>query len=119
MTKTKTAVANKLVKLGKFCLYSASLRARTLSVRVMSKCKSAMMAPSNSVPLPVLMVVGKKAFHMIVSQMLVAMKREMPDPRLYPFCSSLSNVSTMRPEHKSCAMIKMALPAPMRLLHLF
>jgi len=35
---------------------------------------SAMMAPSNSVPLPVLIVVGENAFQMIVSQMLVAMK---------------------------------------------
>lgn len=42
-----------------------------------------MMAPSNSVPLPVLIVVGENAFQMIVSQMLVAMKREMPDPSPY------------------------------------
>lgn len=34
-----------------------------------------------SVPLPVLTVVGLKAFHTIVSQMLVAMKREIPEPR--------------------------------------
>ena len=39
---------------------------------------NAIRAPSNSVPLPVLMVVGEKAFQMIDSQMLVAMKREMP-----------------------------------------
>lgn len=42
-----------------------------------------MMAPSNSVPLPVLMVVGEKAFQMIVSQMFVAMNNEIPDPRPY------------------------------------
>ena len=35
---------------------------------------------SNSVPLPVLMVVGEKAFQMMLSQILVAMKREIPDP---------------------------------------
>lgn len=33
------------------------------------------------IPLPVLTVVGLKAFHTIVSQMLVAMKREIPEPR--------------------------------------
>lgn len=42
-----------------------------------------MMAPSNSVPLPVLIVVGENAFQMIVSQMFVAMNSEMPDPRPY------------------------------------
>ena len=41
-----------------------------------------MTAPSNSVPRPVLMVVGEKAFQMMVSQMLVAMKSEMPEPRV-------------------------------------
>lgn len=35
---------------------------------------------SNSVPRPVLMVVGEKDFHTIVSQMLVAMNNEMPEP---------------------------------------
>ena len=35
---------------------------------------------SNSVPLPVLMVVGEKAFHIILSQILVAINREIPDP---------------------------------------
>lgn len=32
-------------------------------------------------PLPVLTVVGLKAFHTMVSQMLVAMNKEMPEPR--------------------------------------
>lgn len=40
-----------------------------------------MRAPSNSGPRPVLTVVGEKAFHTIDSQMLVAMKRLMPEPR--------------------------------------
>ena len=35
--------------------------------------------------LPVLMVVGENAFQMIDSQILVAMKREIPEPRPYPF----------------------------------
>lgn len=34
-----------------------------------------------NVPLPVLMVVGLKAFQTMVSQMLVAIKREIPDPK--------------------------------------
>lgn len=42
-----------------------------------------MMAPSNSVPRPVLMVVGEKAFQIMVSQMLVAMNSEIPEPRPY------------------------------------
>lgn len=37
------------------------------------------------VPLPVFTVVGLKAFHTMVSQMLVAMKREIPEPKPYPF----------------------------------
>ena len=40
-----------------------------------------MIAPSNSVPFPVLIVVGEKAFQIMFSQMLVAMKREIPEPR--------------------------------------
>lgn len=39
-----------------------------------------MIAPSNSVPLPVFTVAGENAFHTIVSQIFVAMKREIPDP---------------------------------------
>lgn len=33
------------------------------------------------VPLPVFTVVGLKAFHTMVSQMLVAIKREIPEPK--------------------------------------
>lgn len=54
-----------------------------MSGLVIMRWNSAMMAPSNSVPLPVLIVVGENAFQIIVSQMLVAMNREMPDPRPY------------------------------------
>jgi len=36
---------------------------------------------SKDLPRPVLTVAGLKAFHTIVSQMFVAMKREIPDPR--------------------------------------
>ena len=52
--------------------------------------------------LPVLIVAGLNDFHTIVSQMLVAMKREMPEPRPYPFWSSSSNSRTTRPAHSSC-----------------
>jgi len=38
-------------------------------------------APSNSVPRPVFTVAGENDFQTMVSQMLVAMKREIPDPR--------------------------------------
>jgi hypothetical protein len=44
---------------------------------VASKWKRAIIAPSNSVPRPVLMVAGLNAFHTIVSQILVAIKREI------------------------------------------
>jgi hypothetical protein len=40
-----------------------------------------MIAPSNSVPRPVLMVVGENAFHTMFSQMLVAMNNEIPEPK--------------------------------------
>jgi len=48
---------------------------------VRRKWKRAMMAPSNSAPCSVLIVIGEKDFHRMISQMLVAMKREIPDPR--------------------------------------
>lgn len=38
-------------------------------------------AEDGPLPLPVLTVVGLKAFHTMVSQMLVAMNREIPEPR--------------------------------------
>ena len=63
---------------------------RTLSVRVMSRWKSAMMAPSNSAPRPVLMVVGEKAFQMMFSQMFVAMNSEIPEPSPYLMDTSIS-----------------------------
>ena len=53
-------------------------------------------------PRPVLTVVGLKAFHTMVSQILVAMKREMPEPKPYPFCRSSSKSRTIKPATKSC-----------------
>lgn len=54
-------------------------------------------------PLPVLTVVGLKAFHTMVSQMLVAMNKEIPEPRPYPFWSSSSSSRTIMPATNSCA----------------
>jgi hypothetical protein len=52
---------------------------------VIKEWKRAIMAPSYSVPISVLVVIGEKAFQTMVSQILVAMKREIPDPNPYPF----------------------------------
>lgn len=52
-------------------------------------------------PRPVFTVVGLNAFHTMVSQILVAMKREMPEPRPYPFWSSSSKSRTIKPATKS------------------
>lgn len=65
-----------------------------------------MMAPSNSVPWSVLIVTGEKLFHRMVSQMLVAMKREIPDPNPYPFYNNSSSISTMKPAMNNWKMIK-------------
>jgi hypothetical protein len=43
-------------------------------------------------------VIGEKDFHMIVSQMLIAMKREIPEsPIPYPLASNSSNKITITP----------------------
>jgi len=52
---------------------------------VNKKWNKAIMAPSNSAPFSVLMVIGENDFQRMISQMLVAMKSEIPDPRPYPF----------------------------------
>ena len=91
-----------------------------------------MIIPSNSVPLPVLIVVGEKAFHMIDSQILVAINRDIPyiindnddndiyddnddvipEPNPYPFCNNSSRVMTTIPAANNCKIIRIALPAP-------
>jgi len=45
------------------------------------KWKRAMIAPSNSAPYSVLIVIGEKLFHKMISQMFVAIKSEIPLPR--------------------------------------
>ncbi len=74
-------VANKLVKFGKLVRQKASFNALTLSLRVANKWKRAMIAPSNSVPLPALIVAGLNAFQTIVSQIFVAINSEIPEPK--------------------------------------
>lgn len=71
-----------------------------------------MIAPSNSGPRPVLMVVGEKAFQTIDSQMLVAMKREIPDPRPYPLVRSSSRRMTISAAATSWRMRRRQTPAP-------
>lgn len=71
-----------------------------------------MMAPSNSGPRPVLMVVGENAFQTIDSQMLVAMNSEIPLPRPYPFWSSSSSRMTTRPATTSWTISRTQIPAP-------
>jgi hypothetical protein len=66
---------------GSLSLQKASRSARPLSCHVNRRWNSAMMAPSNSDPRPMLTVVGEKAFQTMDSQMLVAMNKLMPDPR--------------------------------------
>ena len=81
MTTVKMApVAINFIRFGNLGRLKASRRARLLSFQVKRRWKRAMIAPSNSGPRPVLIVVGKKAFQTIDSQMLVAMKRVIPDP---------------------------------------
>lgn len=57
-------------------------------------------------PRPVFTVVGLNAFQTIVSQMLVAMKREMPEPSPYPFWRSSSKSRTINPATKSYSQKK-------------
>ena len=46
------------------------------------------------------------------NQILVAMKREIPEPRPYPFCRSSSKHITMIPAKQSWTIIRMAFPTP-------
>lgn len=71
-----------------------------------------MTAPSNSAPRAPVTVYGENAFQMMFSQMLVAMNREMPEPRPYPLVSSSSRQMTMMPAATSCSTIRIALAAP-------
>jgi len=69
-------------------------------------------APSNSVRPSLRIVMGLKAFQRMFSQMLVAMKREMPDPIPYPAWSISSSMMTTHPAKVNWSTIIIALPKP-------
>lgn len=70
------------------------------------------MAPSYSTPASVVMDMGEKALQRMFSQMLVAMKREIPEPNPYPLLIISSSMRTTIPAKVSWIMIIKALPAP-------
>jgi len=78
-------VANKLFKFGADSLRKAEYKALNLFDFVSRRWKKLMMAPSNSVPPSVFIVIGLSDFHKIVSLTFVAMKSEIPEPSPYPF----------------------------------
>jgi len=71
-----------------------------------------MIAPSNSVPCSVLIVIGEKDFHRIFSQMFVAMNKLIPEPNPYPFYSNSSKRMTITPAEHNWNKINKALKAP-------
>ena len=82
MTTAKImTVENRLMTLGNLSLQKASYNVQPLSPHENRRWNSSMMAPSNLDPQPMLMMVGQKAFQTMDSQILVAMKKLMPDPR--------------------------------------
>jgi hypothetical protein len=60
-------------------------------------------------------VVGLNARHTIFSQMLVAMKSEIPLPKPYPFYKNSSRIMTISPATANYKMIARATVAPMTL----
>jgi len=84
-------VAKRLVRLGSESLKIADWRAAILSSLIKSPWKRAMTAPSYSNCYDTLWVIGEKAFHMMFSQMLMAMKSDVPElPIPYPLESNSS-----------------------------
>lgn len=87
--------------------------ASNLSGCVMRLWKSAMMEPSYSSPKSVFVTSGEKVFQMIVSQILMAMKSEIPEfPSPYPLLKSSSRSITTTPAKVNWIMINNAFPAP-------
>lgn len=105
-------VAKRLARLGAFYLQQAWFNACNLFVLVNKKWNKAMIAPSNSAPYSVLIVIGEKLFHKMISQMFVAINSEIPEPRPYPFWSNSSNKSTITPAIDSWATMSMDLITP-------
>jgi hypothetical protein len=64
---------------------------------VAKRWKKAIIAPSNSVPDSVFIVIGLKALHKIFSQRFVAMNNDIPEPKPYPFYIISSSIMTIIP----------------------
>ena len=79
--KDMRKVAHRLDMFGEFGLQKECDKALVLLGSVNMLWKKEMTQPSNSVLCSFLIVMGLKLFHMMFSHMLVAMNREMPDPR--------------------------------------
>jgi len=87
-------VANNWVIFGYPCLYKACYKAPILFDLVSNKWNKAIMAPSNSVPYGVSIVIGENDFQRIFSQILVAINKEIPLPKPYPLLNSSSSIMT-------------------------
>ena len=61
------------------------------------ECTKDIIDPSNSVPASVLMVIGENDLQKIFSQILEAMKSEVPCPSPYPFYNKSSNKIQITP----------------------
>lgn len=106
-------MAIRLVRLGKLSLIRAYYNAVNLSDRTNNPWKREMMAPSYSRPYSVLWVMGEKDFHMMFSQMLMAIKREVPDvPTPYPLDRSSSIMIITTAENTNYTIMRIAFPAP-------
>ncbi len=66
----------------------------SLLLLVNNKWIKAINAPSNSTPFSVLIVIGDNAFQNIISQMLVAINNDIPEPIPYPFYNISSKYNT-------------------------
>ena len=75
-----TTFENRFVTVSSFSPQNASRNARPLSCYVNSRWNFTTMAPLNSDPQPMLVVVGEKAFQTMYSQMLAAIRKLMPNP---------------------------------------
>jgi hypothetical protein len=71
-----------------------------------------MTAPSYSTPPSPRTVIGENAFQIMLSQMLTAMNKEIPDPRPYPFYNISSSIKIMIDAKTNWRIIKIAFPAP-------
>ena len=111
MRKTST-VAITFERFGRPSRMKICFTASSLFGLVMSRWKTATMAPSNCIWPPCEMVIGESICHTMFSQMFVTRKRFRPPQMPQPFCSRSSSITTTRPATKSCAMMAKAVKAP-------